>query len=191
MIKSLKSIFCCQKECVDSNGFTLLEIMLTVAIFAICSVAISGIFLAANNLQNQLANSQRVQSDARYILEKIAKEVRGNELSLVYNLTNSTTTLSFMTDELGYAVAFKFDTSTKSLLYKNSGQWVPLNSEDIIVSDVKFYIFPTKDPFVNTSSTSNEQPRVTVTLEMKNKYPGRFQKTIFLQTTISSKYYKR
>ena len=173
----------------NQKGFTLMEMILAAGLFAICSVAVGGIFMAANNLQQQSVSLQRLQNDGRYILDKVAKEVRGREVTLVYPSQNPTSTLSFKPDEFNDVVTFFYNGS--SILYSSGGYSAPLNAEDIEITDLKFFTYPTKDPFSGLASASDIQPRVTVFLKMRNKLKNKYQKEISLQTTISSKYYRR
>ncbi|MFA5047495.1 MAG: prepilin-type N-terminal cleavage/methylation domain-containing protein [Patescibacteria group bacterium] len=172
----------------NRRGFTLMEMIIAAGLFAILSVVVSGIFMAANNLQQQAVSSERLQNDGRYILDKIAKEVRGREVNLVYPSDNPTSTLSFKSDEFNDVVTFFYDSN--SVWYDINGDFATLNSDDVEVIDLKFFTYPTKDPF-SYVSPADIQPRVTVFLKMRNKLQNKYQKEIFLQTTISSKYYRR
>ena len=177
----------------SQKGFTLVEILMATAIFAIASVIISGIFINASNLQGQVSNYQKLQNDGRYIVEKIAKEIRAKDVVLVYPNNNPTSTLNFWPDELDNQISISFDSSTKSLVYVKNGQGASLNSLDVDVNKASFFIYPVLDPFnINSASaTPNIQPRITLLLDISNKNAPRYKKELIFQTTISSRNYMR
>ncbi len=181
------------KNIKKQEGFTLVEILMATAIFAIASLIICGIFINASNLQSQVSNYQKLQNDGRYIIEKIAKELRAKDVILIYPSDNPTSTLSFYTDEAGNNISIYFDSSTQSLIYKKNTDSAPLNSSDILVKRAKFFIYPTLDPFnTNSASTTPDiQPRITLLLDIANISTPKYQKELIIQTTISSRIYKR
>ncbi|MFA6919174.1 MAG: prepilin-type N-terminal cleavage/methylation domain-containing protein [Patescibacteria group bacterium] len=178
----------------NTKGFTLVEILMATAIFSILSVTICGIFINASNLQVQISNYQKLQNDGRYITEKIAKELRSKDVVLPYPANNPTSSISFWPDEAGNKVRIYFDSSTGSLIYEKNGQGAELNSLDVKVANVDFFVYPVQDPFnINVASaTPDIQPRITLLLEIVNKNTApKYKKRLILQTTISSREYKR
>jgi len=180
------------------RGFTLVEMLVAMAVFGILSGVILAIFVNVNNLQRNIASYQRLQNDGRYIIERVAREIRGRELDydtmrsngLISDANNETDHLVFREDEIGNLVELMFEPSSLDFQYINNIEFDNLNAGDIDIVDVKFLVYPADDPA--TDFTINVQPRVTVLLKLKNNVPNpRFQKDLTLQTTISSKVYKR
>ena len=64
----------------NEEGFTLVELLIAVSIFALLSVIISGIYLAFSKSQARTKVSQSLLNDAQYILETVAKEIKNNEI---------------------------------------------------------------------------------------------------------------
>ena len=60
----------------DTQGFTLVEMLVVVAVFSIMMLVATNIFLIASKSSRKAASSQRVQGDVRFALEAIAREVR-------------------------------------------------------------------------------------------------------------------
>lgn len=178
----------------NKKGFTLVEILVATSIFAVTSVIVCGIFINASNLQKQVSNYQKLQNDGRYIIEKVAKELRFRDVRLIYPSDNPTSTLAFWPDELENEVRIYFDPSAKTLNYEKNGQSAELNSKDVEVRNVRFFIYPVLDPFnINSaSSTPDIQPRITLLLDIANKNDApKYTKELILQTTISSRNYLR
>lgn len=195
------------KKFLNNSGFTLVEMIVATSIFAILAVLISGIFLQMTGVQRETANYQRLQNDGRYILEKLAKEIRAREID--YPVATQNTTLNFQKDEVGEQVSVCFVSSIGSLKYFVSGldenigtnlmsraclsRGSDLNAKDIEVSSVNFYVTPTtEEKWADPVTFNNQQPRVTIVLKLRNRgIPADKIKELFLQTTISSKVYKR
>lgn len=169
-------------------GFTLVEVLVTIGIFAITLVIVSGIFININNLQQQTAAFERLQNDGRYVLEKIGKEIRGRELdygSMDLSGGGVASELVFKPDEYGQVLSIAFNETGQSLLFDLAGQSADINSNDVIIEKAAFIVMPATDPYVT------EQPRVMVSLVLKNRdLPAAKQKTLRLQTTFSSKTYR-
>ena len=180
-------------------GFTLAEILVTVGIFAITVIISSGIFINVNNLQQQAASMERLQNEGRYVLEKIGKEIRGRELDysqLVFSSTGLVDSLVFKKDEFGEVLELDFNKNSKSILFTLDGEMgrnsAQLNSSDVLVDKALFLVNPQDDPYsLFSTSTPFAQPRVTILLSLKNKnMPERYQRSLDLQTTFSSKVYR-
>lgn len=177
------------------QGFTLVEILVAIGIFAIVSVIVSSVFLRLNNLQRNIANNQRLQNESRYIVEKIAKEIRGREINLPDPGSNPTSTIKFYTEEGGDNTESEeliISRQGVDLQYSLNGEIANLNSTSTEVETADFYIFPTSKDVWDPNPSVNLQPRVTVLLKLKNKdQAAEFTKEVVVQTTISSRIYKR
>jgi len=183
------------KKKLITKGFTLIEMLITIGVFAIVLMVVSSIFININNLQQNTGNLQRLQNEGRYILEKIAKEVRSRELdyqSMNFSSGGLTEQLNFKPDELGDSMSIVFNKDTNNIFITVNNVSETLNSYSVKIENLQFRVFPDYDPF-SLMSTSSEvfQPRVTIYLKLSNKnVPEKYLKNLELQTTISSKIYK-
>jgi prepilin-type N-terminal cleavage/methylation domain-containing protein len=178
----------------NGAGFTLAEVVVAVGIFAIASVLISSVYLGANKLHQNTASLQRLQNEGRYMMEKMAREIRAREVfypALPVNQPQDY--LDFRSDEIGELVSFQRSADQTDLEYIVNGLSADLNAEDVDVVDVKFYVISNTEDQWGADPTTNIQPRVTIFLKIKNNelINPKFQREIILQTTISSKIYKR
>jgi len=174
------------------SGFTLAEMLMTVAVFSILSVVVSNIFLNVNKLQRQTAVLQRVQNEGRYMIEKIAREVRAREVA--YPLTNPQPDLLFLEDEQGDILKIAYADSNNDEIkdvinYILNNEPAQLNAEDIEVTGLSFFVAPTLEDEWSLEPKTNIQPRVTILLKLRSRGPIAVETTV--QTTISSKIYRR
>ena len=181
---------------VTRNGFTLIEIVVAIGIFSIASVIVSSVYMNANNLHQHTAVFQRLQNDGRYIVEKITREIRAREIQYPVEAIQPQNHLDFLKDEVGEEVSIKLSADGKNLEYSinsvNGVSSANLNADDVEIVEVQFYIIPNQENIWGSDPLTNEQPRVTLFLKLKNKAVNpKFQKEITIQTTISSKVYKR
>ena len=142
----------------------------------------------------QVSNYQKLQNDGRYIIEKIAKELRSKDIILLYPSGNPTSTLSFWPDESGNQVSIYFDSISGELMYEKNGESAQLNSKDVEIVRAEFFVYPVQDPFsLNPASgTPDIQPRVTILLDITNRdATPKYKKELIVQTTISSRKYMR
>lgn len=183
---------CVRRFKLCEKGFTLAEVMVAVGIFSIASVLISAVYLNANSLHQNTTNLQRLQNDGRYMMEKMTREIRARELDYPVEPTQPQDYLNFRPDEFGDVVSIRRGADPTSLEYIVNGVVANLNADDVEIVDIKFYIISGDESQWGVDPITNVQSRVTMFLKIKNKLVSpRFQREIVLQTTVSSKVYKR
>lgn len=174
-----------------SKGFTLIEILVTVSVFALIAVAIASIYLAFSTIQARFRASQVLLNDTQYVLEIMAREIK-NSAIVDYDLSDGTvceaalglnyTTCIFLEKENGQTVAFARSETDEDLLYivcedgiGDCDEWNVQGNEryytrlllpginNIEAQELQFVITPSTDPFGD--SGINEQPMVTIRLK--------------------------
>jgi len=175
-----------------NSGFTLIEMLVAISLFAAVVAVSAGAYLAIMKTQVKSINMKKVQEDSRFSLEIIGREFRMGEVDYSYysgGVPSPTSTLALINSR---GTEIKFRLESERLEKKvGDGSFIPLTQENIKVTDLKFYISPLTDPFVEGGK--NIQPRVTVCLTARSGSPGVSEREteIILQTTISSHTYKR
>ena len=96
------------------NGFTLVEVLVAIAIFSTAIMVVFSIFVNSQNLQQRTLAIQRGQSDARYALELMLKEFRLGEVDYEYS---------------GYAGGISSPVSELSL---RNNQGVPVDRKSVV-----------------------------------------------------------
>ena len=190
----------------DKNGFTLMEMLVSLALFSVVVTISTDLFFTFQRVSRKTESFEHLVSDARLIIEQIAREVR--EGTIHYSayptlpLNTPQTTLKIL-DSSAVPVEFAFNASCPDnsefpcLTIARGGSPERLSGVDTRVINAQFFISPTLDPFNFSADTGNyladSQPRVTVALSLDNGKDAGDPNYIRydVQTTISSRVYRR
>lgn len=191
----------------NKNGFTLIEMLVVLAIFSVTTTVIVDIFMIAGKAQKRTLTVQKIQSDARYSLEAIVREARMDMIDYNYYggmISENPVTVLALRDQDDNQIIFKKSnencpTGTDQCLVVSidgGGNWASITSRGVRVVSLNFYISPTVDPFkLNVDDgtyASDLQPRVTVALSVEGVgVRPEEQTTVNLQTTVSNRMYRR
>lgn len=187
------------------QGFTLLETLTALAIFALTVVAALNLYLVFFRSQTQVKRQAVVESDARFVLQSMISALETATLDYDYyggTAPITPTELALITPHQE-TVRFRYDSTDRevevcSLRSANdpcsdadSSHWVALNNPAVSpVVALNLWVAPAQNPFerVSGSALSNEQPKVTIVLYMTDQQDGN---PITLQTTFTSRVYER
>lgn len=186
------------------KGFTLIEMLVAVAIFSLLVGAISGLFISGIRLQRGALVSQEILNQTSYTLEYISRALRMakkesgegclSEAGLNYEIPgkyriekdkNLGTGLRFI-NHLENDDCQEFFLEAGQLKYKKKVEspgevTLDLTSKDLEITSLKFNLS-------GQSQDDNLQPRVTVFLDIKGKrVREEEQPKIKIQTTISQR----
>lgn len=188
------------------KGFTLIEMLVAVSIFAIASSAATDLYISSNRAQRSVRSREKLQNEARVAMEYLAREGRAG----VVDYASYGGTVPMGGDELklidreGNPESFKLSSdagecspsSHPCLLVCDALDCSPLTSKNIFVDELKFYIMPLADPFlfdvVTGAYAADLSPRVTIFLKMhtESNLPEE-RAELTAQTSIASRVYKR
>lgn len=200
-------------------GFTLLESLLAMSLFAIMTIVILDVFTQTQSIQARASSLQKLQDDGRFIMNKLASDIRNG--SILYecyesqvpgvcdapiNSVNGNTVLAIK-DREGASVIVKQGTLVSQcgdskntpclLISRDYGATFSRMSQGggKIVS-FQVFLFPDKDPFAFAADgiqyQSNDQPRVRIVFTEKTTVTRKKEEaTITLQTLVSTREYKR
>jgi prepilin-type N-terminal cleavage/methylation domain-containing protein len=162
------------------RGFTLVEALVTMAIFSVMMIAFSDIYTQNMRYARQIILRAKLQADARNSLEALARAVRVSNIDYSYYAgtlpVQPMTTLALVNPRTGDKSRIWLD-ATPSECYSdgnncinvttdNGVTWAPLSPKGVSIDNLKFYATPSKDPFNFNQSTgqydSNAQPVVTI-----------------------------
>lgn len=203
----------------SQSGFTLMEIIIVVAVFSITVVLAVDLFLAYTKLQKRAATEQSIGADARFVTESIVRQMRLGTIDYDYyadpdNDPFTADDISLLDADMPLAILALIDQGGGGLLYRltvdgnssgrielstNRGEdWLAITPSSIDVERMDFYVSPSKNPFqlkdpipeTGSKYESDQQPRVTIVIETKS-VNEQPPVTTRLQTTATSRLYVR
>jgi len=180
-----------------SPAFSLIEVIISVAIFSVIMLSMTEIFSLVINGQRDAIASQNVQESLKYFLEVTAKEMRmarKNEGNVCPDIPPGQI---FLLQETATGDVLKFKNYSGECVTYYTAASVDLNSHRFKISRdfVNFdFISPLQidirrlDFILNDASSS--QPMVTMNIEAQALSSRQFTSNMTLQTSVSSRYYK-
>lgn len=166
--KSRRTVLCPATENCSpkKSGFTLIELMVALAIFVIISVVAVSVFLSNIKGQRKSFASQNVEDNGRFMMESLIKEIR---MAKIKSADGESATLS-IGHPINGDIAYNFDGT--NLTRKG----IILNGSDVEVSG-KFYV-----------RVNDVWPKVTITMKVKSKSTKtEEQAEVNLQNSVSSR----
>lgn len=188
----------------DKLGFTLIEVMVSVVLFTVIIMSVTSIFKMAINAQRNAIAAQNVQESMKYFFEITGKEIRmavknngscdvalvpvGAVFGIGYNSYGDTLNFKNYTGDCvtyflqkDYNGVLRFAVSRKN----NDGTKTDfISPEKISVNTLHFVL---------RSGPTLPAPQSMITMNMNASSLGnsKFQSNMTLQTSISSRYYKK
>jgi prepilin-type N-terminal cleavage/methylation domain-containing protein len=177
------------------KGFTLIEAIVSSAVFGFVIVSVLGIYILVINLDSRTRGERAVQQNGRYIMEYLAKEIRNGLFDYAsYPSANANNTDSsiWLINQLNESERLYLSGTDLKLEKNVDGTIVTtnINSASVRITNLKFYLSPPQNP-LTSAKTFNQQPSVTVIMELTSNYG---QKTgdvvkLSLQSTFTSRDY--
>lgn len=184
----------CKPQTASSRGFTLIEMIVSVALFSVVMFVSVGALLAIADA-NRKANSLRITMDnLNFAMESMSRTIRTGSgyscdtvpvIQPAYgeNCPEGGSLFSF-TDQNGEIVTYKYDDSAESVAVKrNSGNFANITSPEIQVENLTFYITGVGA----TGSNAGHQPRVVIVIKGKAGTTVKTQTSFSIQTTVSQR----
>ena len=182
----------------ERRGFTLIEVLVSTAIFIIIFVIIADLAILFNKNPQQVIRQKQVENDLDYAIEFLSQKIRTNTIDYdkyideIIDLTNvdsadNPTNILYLIDTNGNQTTF--DLTSDKLRYESTN----ITSNDVIIDTLNFYIYPTATPWeydfiIEKIHNNNDQPRVTISITAHHVDDDT---PIYLQTTISTRVYER
>ncbi|OGZ33754.1 MAG: hypothetical protein A2Y98_03225 [Candidatus Portnoybacteria bacterium RBG_19FT_COMBO_36_7] len=164
-----------QKNKSAIKGFTLIEVLVATAIFVTVLMVTVSIFLMAIKNQRRSFEIQNLQDNARFIIERMSKEIRMGEFKDVDVGEGENKNLSIFNQE-NKPIKYQFhaDGNIKRNDESEPGTPQPINSSQVKVTG-KFYLVNVDD----------KQPRVTINMTLTPVTETTNSPKITVQTTIT------
>ena len=165
------------------QGFTLIELLVAAAVFTYVVSSISGLFVTAINLQRRASGVQKIEENAQFALESIAREVRVSTVTSGDTDCNpvdpvTTATLAIQHPVNG-AVTYRYDRSSGvGILYRNDQA---ITSGDVDITAFAFCV-------TGSGKTDKAQTRVTMPMTIQSAAgTPNTRVSVSLQTTVTSR----
>ena len=168
-------------------GFTLVELIVAVGVFAAVVVAVSTIFTSVVNSQRKNVNNEEILDNARFVLENMARAIRQScvindqgiqSKSCIVSPDGSSSSLNVLHATKGVVV---YNLSNGHITEKSNtdSSAINLTSDSVAVDSLTFVV-------AGNNITDNIQPRITISISMRsvNQKPGT-DTNINLQTTVT------
>jgi prepilin-type N-terminal cleavage/methylation domain-containing protein len=198
------------KNC--SQGFTLIEILVAIGIFAMLSSIFTVIYVTISKNQQRAKASQLLLNNSLYALELMARDIKNNELDYNFlvsggdcnDVNNPKNCILFkrVDDSLGaftqsgdallYSVVQCATYPTDCTFSETAGaEILSASLNDVQLDYLRFLVEPIiEDPYL--SQTVNQQPKVTIIMQTSYNSDKPSETISYtLQTTVSARIYKR
>ncbi len=178
-----------------NKGYTLIEVLVAMAVFGIVVAGPTGLFVLALRNQNMSLALGETIDNTSYAVEYISRAIRmarkdreGACISQNYNFQNpegDITKIRFLNYQ-GYCQEFYlennqiFEKKSSDGSLENFGSGLPLTSDDLEMDNFKFYL-------EGEGQQDNVQPRITIVFRIAKHSLGTGLPPIHVQTTISQR----
>ncbi|MBI4090960.1 MAG: type II secretion system protein [Candidatus Komeilibacteria bacterium] len=183
-------------------GYTLVEMLITVSIFALAFVTIGAIFIGFTAAQSRATTAQRLLNEGGFILEAVTREIRINAIDYACTAANPVTNHAYLCLKSldGRSVHFRFNNFSGSGVVQScvdyddapctlANQWVDMNPSTLRITKFEFHTYPTSNPHnANQGSSQVFQPITTMVMSIEAG-TGRAMQRYDLQTAASSRVY--
>ncbi len=180
----------CLNVKIRHRAFTLVELLVATAVFAIVIGIISGIFISGIQQQRRVLISQFLLDQTSFVLEYMSRALRMAAKDLTgscipagsnYQLTYGGSGLKFK-NHLRNDDCQEFFLQDGQLKYwkQSTGETLPLTPNKLEITQLKFNLS-------GESQNDNLQPAVTIFLNIKGKDITMGELTLKIQTTVSQR----
>lgn len=186
------------------QGFTLIEVLVSLSIFSVVTIMAVQMFSVAIQAEQRSAANRALQQNASFLMEFIGKEVRNGfidyagyaadgpslddlpvqNLRLVYRGTQTLDESIYRTGGNTPAAMIRKENPAGGYFAAR-----PLTSNDVVVSAMNFYVYPQTEC---VPGDCDGQQTVTVFLSLRpnpTRYPNQTNLRLDLQSTFTSRYY--
>lgn len=171
------------------KGFSLVELLVTMAIFLIVVGAALGIFTSALRGQRKALATQEILSQTSYFLEYMSRAIRMAQKEISAPTCLSQNGLNYELTRLGKGIKFKDYGGTCQEFFVEGGQLKQLKAgavENLTSSDFEITSFNIN--LLGASELDDIQPRVTIAFTIRGKGQKPEEKTeMKIQTSISQR----
>lgn len=165
------------------EGFTLLEMLVSIAIFSVVIISSIGVLLSISAGQAKSSSAQVIQDNIRYTLELMTKELRQAGTYTPSSCNGSQCAVLTFVSASGANVTYclssgtvKRSTGSQSCATEGS----PLTSDEVEITTLHFYVVGSQ------AGALDGQPRATIVLKGNSRTAKLAEQSSFsLQSTVT------
>jgi len=150
------------------SGFTLIEMIIAVAIFSLVLIAATNIYLIINNSQRKVVTLQKIQEDVRFLFDAISQDIRLGSINYEFYQDEEIPLHPDRADRLDNTVLAMIDQDREQVYYRLndtgdkiqycSGQdcdlavpadWDDITPDQVEILNLSFLVYPSADPFID------------------------------------------
>lgn len=178
----------------SSKGFTLVELLVAVAIFSVVMLIATGALLTMVDANRKAQALKSVMNNLSFALESVSRTIRvgsayhcgtGGAISSPQDCTSGSTYFAFE------SATGDLDSSADQYVYRYLGNRVersidggatfaPVTAPEVVIEDLRFYV-------VGSPLSDSLQPKVVVTVKGYAGIATRVRSAFNLQTTITQR----
>jgi prepilin-type N-terminal cleavage/methylation domain-containing protein len=164
-------------------GFTLMEMVVSVGIFSIVSVASLSIYISMLRVSQNTTALTRIQQESQLIMQVLSKKIRTSRVDYDYygTVNPSGETDLVLVDSLGDTYTFALSGKTLTVAV-NAGDAKEIPADNVDIDDLVFFINPLTNPY-SLDEPPSSQPYVTVVMEISS-IKGKGSASLNIQQTI-------
>lgn len=172
----------------NNRGVTLLELMVSVALFAITILMSTQIFQTVLEGQRQAVASQDMQESIRYVFERVSKEIRTavkDETGVcnaapgkIYRVAGGGSEIVFLNYK-GQCIRY-FLNNKRLSIQRNGGAIQNMTPANLVITRTLFQV---------TDNSDYVQAKVLMRLQMEISVKNQSTQKLNVQTLVSSRYY--
>lgn len=122
----------------QQSGFTLVEALVSVAIFAVVVAMASVLYLATSNAQLKATNQEKVMREVRQTMETMSRMIRMSSV-----ITSDDPPSELILDDDNVAVKFWLDEDAGRIMSQRGDELATyFTSDDIEITNLEFFISP-------------------------------------------------
>lgn len=182
----------------NQAGFTLVEIIISTAVFTVVVAGVLTLFNSVLHINRRVQSTRQVAQASRNFTETLSREVRNGRID--YPTDGSCPNLDYskdtnqslaITSYTGEKICFYYNYGTRSLFIRRTSA-AGMSEDNVIPSNIKvretlrFLVRPTVDPSVTNNGI---QPMVTIMAEFIIDEGTDEAKTVSYQSSISTDVY--
>ena len=169
----------------NESGFTLIEMLVSIALFSIVIVVVMGSILTIVDVNRKSQSLTVVMNDLNFVLESVTRTIKTGDSLTANNsgdevqVTNQDGNIVIYRFEDG-AIKRKFDDITTA--GDDGDEFIDLTSDQIVITDAAFILFN-----ADGTESGSKQPRLLITVEGQVDVSNDISSVFKIQTTVSQR----